>query len=74
MDVIDAGVPAARATDPLIERAALRGFHLSREETTDGRVVWEWRRGDEPRPQFVTERVARYWMSEWLERYAEHDG
>ncbi|MEY2524962.1 MAG: hypothetical protein QOJ66_3527, partial [Ilumatobacteraceae bacterium] len=33
-------------------------------------IVWEWRRGDEPRPQFATERVARHWMSEWLDRTA----
>jgi hypothetical protein len=53
-------------TDALLERAAIVGFELVCYATDNGQEVWEWRRGDEPRPQFVTERVARYWMFHWL--------
>jgi hypothetical protein len=55
-------------TDELLARAGARGFVLVQYETSNGQTVWEWRRGDEPRPQFATERVARHWMSEWLDR------
>ena len=54
----------------VIARAADAGFRLSRHETEDGQLVWEWRRGSEPRPRFVTRRVAVHWMSEFLEREA----
>ncbi len=47
-------------------RAADAGFELVTRETDIGQIVWEWRRGTEPRPQFVSERVARHWMSTWL--------
>ena len=61
---------ASGETDDLLARAGVLGFVLVRYETTNGQTVWEWRRGDEPRPQFATERVARHWMSEWLDRAA----
>jgi hypothetical protein len=52
----------------VIARAADAGFRLASHETDAGQVVWEWRRGSEPRPQFVTRRVAVHWMGEFLER------
>jgi hypothetical protein len=52
----------------LIEAAARDGFSLVQYETPTGQLVWEWRRGSEPRPQFVTRRVALVWMREWLAR------
>ena len=67
----------ATLTDPLAEeleqqaviaQAAHAGFQLVQHETGVGQLVWEWRRGDEPRPQFVTRRVAVHWMQEFLER------
>jgi hypothetical protein len=54
--------------DGLREAAARRGFELVSYRTANEQTVWEWRRGDGRRPQFVTERVARHWMSEWLAR------
>jgi hypothetical protein len=52
----------------LLERAARDGFQLVQCETSSGQPVWEWRRGEEPRPQFVTRRVALHWMNEFLHR------
>ena len=52
----------------VIARAADAGFRLARYETDTGQTVWEWRRGAEPRPQFVTQRVAVHWMAEFLAR------
>ena len=52
----------------VITRAADAGFQLVQCETPTGQVVWEWRRGVEPRPQFVTRRVATHWMHEFLGR------
>jgi hypothetical protein len=48
----------------LAARAA--GFCLVQRETDTGLLVWEWRRGNEARPQFVMRRVALHWMSEFL--------
>jgi hypothetical protein len=42
------------------------GFRLHQYDTEHGQVVWEWRRGTEPRPQFVSRRVALRWMHDWL--------
>ena len=42
------------------------GFCLVQRETDTGLLVWEWRRGNEARPQFVLRRVALHWMSEFL--------
>ena len=60
--------------DPVIDRdmvvygAHEIGFEFAKFSTASGQTVWEWRRGNEPRPQFATERVAIQWMVEWLER------
>jgi hypothetical protein len=48
--------------------AAATGFRLVHYETDVGQPVWEWRRGDEPRPQFVARRIAIHWMTELLAR------
>jgi hypothetical protein len=53
----------------LIARAADEGFRLVQSETTTGTLVWEWRRGSEPRPQFSSRRVAVHWMLEFLSRH-----
>jgi hypothetical protein len=57
----------ASAPDALFEHAARLGFDLFTRETDTGQLVWEWRQHDGPCPQFVTERVARYWIAEWIE-------
>jgi hypothetical protein len=51
----------------ILERASRDGFQLVERET-NGQHVWEWRRGEEPRPQFVSRRGALYWMDELLHR------
>ena len=57
-------------SDPRAEdvraRAGDLGFELVSYDSEAGQVIFEWRRGDEPRPQFVTERVALRWMAEFL--------
>ena len=67
IEQFDAPAPEPGGTD-LIEAAARDGFSLVQYETPTGQLVWEWRRGSEPRPQFVTRRVALVWMREWLAR------
>jgi hypothetical protein len=54
--------------EDIVERAAAAGFQLVQFETSHGQLVWEWRRGDEPSPQFVTRRVALNYMDDWLRR------
>ena len=54
----------------VIARAADAGYRLAQYETDSGQVVWEWRSGSGPRPQFVTRRVAVHWMAEFLDRDA----
>jgi hypothetical protein len=66
MTVVDRRETPDPTTDALIAAAAKDGFALVQYETPTGQVVWEWRRGHEPRPQFVTRRVALVWMEEWL--------
>jgi hypothetical protein len=51
-----------------VERAASAGFELVTRVTDTGPGVWEWHNGLGPRPQFVSERLARYWMYERLRR------
>ena len=51
-----------------VARAADFGFLLTQFETEHGQLVWEWRHGTEPRPQFVARRVALHWMRDWLAR------
>jgi hypothetical protein len=53
----------------VIARAADEGFRLVQSETAAGALVWEWRRGSEPRPQFSSRRVALHWMLEFLSRH-----
>ena len=48
--------------------AADAGYRLVQCETDTGQLIWEWRHGDEPRPQFVARRVAIDWMTELLAR------
>jgi len=56
-----------RDGDPLLAQADALGFRLTTHETDNGQIVWEWRHEDGgPCPQFVTERVACYWMAEWI--------
>lgn len=59
------GVPVF---DALLDEAARLGFDLVSYQTESDQTVWEWRQGDGPRPQFLTQRVARQWMTEWLAR------
>ncbi len=70
MTVIDRREMSDPTTDALIEAAASDGFSLVQYETPTDHPVWEWRRGDEPGPQFVTRWVALIWMEEWLGRVA----
>jgi hypothetical protein len=55
--------------DAVLTAARAAGFCLLQCETDRGLIVWEWRRGIEPRPQFGSRRVALHWMSEYLERH-----
>jgi hypothetical protein len=57
--------PATDVDGVLIEARTL-GFELASYESDAGQLIYEWRRGDEPRPQFVTRRVALQWMQEFL--------
>jgi hypothetical protein len=61
--------PAAEeaAEHELLARARRAGFCLFQCETETGQVVWEWRRSDEPRPRFLTRRLALDWMRTILE-------
>jgi hypothetical protein len=65
----DAASPPSE--DTLLETAAALGFELVSYRSETDQTVWEWRHGDGPRPQFVTERVAREWMADWLARQPE---
>jgi hypothetical protein len=69
-DLPDPASPlVARFEDAIvIAHAADLGFQLVHYETDTGQQVWEWRRGNEPRPQFATRRVAIHWMKELLTR------
>ena len=46
----------------ILSRASDVGFSLVQCETDTGQLVWEWRRGDRPRPQFLQRNVAIEWM------------
>ena len=48
----------------LLDLAERNGFALVHHETETGQLLWEWRRGSEPRPQFVSRRAALHWMEE----------
>ena len=63
------GSPApdsAGGADPVLAEARTLGFELATYESDAGQVIFEWRRGNEPRPQFVTRRVALHWMQDFL--------
>jgi len=70
MDLEATDANDAGPRDALLMRAVDAGCELATRETDTGQIVWEWRRATEPRPQFVSERVARQWMSRWLD---DHD-
>ena len=67
MAVVDHPVSGSDA-HAVIDAAARAGFQLVHFESPEGATIWEWRRGSEPRPQFVTRRVALTWMHELLNR------
>jgi hypothetical protein len=48
--------------------AAEAGYRLVQYETDTGQLIWGWRHGDGPRPQFVTRRIAIHWITQLLER------
>jgi hypothetical protein len=56
----------SRTADPVLAEARALGFELAAYESDAGQLVFEWRRGQEPRPQFVTRRVALHWMKDFL--------
>jgi len=62
------GHESAVDDESVVVAAAAVGFRLVQYETDAGQRVWEWRRGQESRPQFVTRRVAIHWMTELLAR------
>jgi hypothetical protein len=53
--------------DSLLDQAARAGYELVTRISDTGQVVWEWHNGHGPRPQFVSERVARNWMMERID-------
>jgi len=57
-----------------LSRASDAGFSLVQRETDTGQLVWEWRRGDRPRPQFVNRLIAIEWMDVFLGVRAQRDG
>lgn len=57
---------SAGDADRVLTEARTQGFELATYESDAGQLIFEWRRGDEPRPQFVTRRVALQWMQEFL--------
>ena len=52
----------------LASRAREAGFSLVQYETDTGQLVFEWRRGDERGPQFLTRHLAWQWLVDRLER------
>jgi len=56
----------SRAADRVLADARALGFELAAYESDAGQLIFEWRRGQEPRPQFVTRRVALHWMQDFL--------
>jgi hypothetical protein len=52
----------------LLPRAREAGFSLVQYETDTGQLVFEWRRGDDRGPQFLTRQLAVLWLSDRLER------
>jgi hypothetical protein len=56
------------ADEVVVAHAADAGYRLVRRELDTGNLVWEWCRGHDPRPLFMTRRVALQWMAKELER------
>ena len=56
------------AETQLVSRAREAGFSLVQYETDTGQLVFEWRRGNERGPQFLTRHLAWLWLVERLER------
>lgn len=54
--------------DDAVMKEALRGLRTNHRQTDTAQTVWGWGRGDDPRPQFATERVTRLWVTELLDR------
>jgi len=52
--------------EPVVADAVAVGFECVHYETDTGQAVWEWRRGSEPGPQFVTRGLAVDWMTDLL--------
>ena len=52
----------------LLPRARDAGFSLVQYETDTGQLVFEWRRGNERGPQFVTRHLALLWLVDRFER------
>ena len=70
-DAIGTDEEPPTSEDALLAAATALGFELVSYQSESDRTIWEWRQGDGPRPQFVTERVARQWMADWLARQPE---
>ena len=60
--------PADEHFENVLTSVAEEGFHLVQIETSEGQLVWEWRRGNDPKPQFVNRRVALHFMDDLLRR------
>jgi hypothetical protein len=61
--------PSAVAVETrLLPRAREAGFSLVQYETDTGQLVFEWRRGNDRGPQFLTRHLALLWLLDRLER------
>jgi len=54
--------------ETVVAAAAAVWFSLVQYETEAGQPVWEWRRGKDSGPKFLTRRLAIHWMTELLAR------
>ena len=61
-------VKGVRLEAEILPRATEIGFCLVQYETDMGQLVFEWRRGDDPGPQFLTRHLALLWMIDLLDR------
>ena len=52
----------------VLPRAREIGFGLVQYETEVGQLVFEWRKGDDRGPQFLTRHLALLWMIDLLDR------
>jgi hypothetical protein len=67
------GIPSSTVAveTKLLPRAREAGFSLVQYETDTGQLVFEWRRGNDRGPQFLTRQLALVWLVDELER--RHD-